>query len=165
MFVEERRRGIYDVDAHTPSTITSHAPGYIDQGHELIVGLQTSSPLRRAIMPNGGLRTVQAGLSAYGFSLDPTVQTIFSQYRKTFSVQVASAYYAVLGNRDAVRNNYLNLESSRKNAERPQSYPQATAGSLTDSRCALTLRKPAKERPDARGQHHDDPKCIASTLQ
>ncbi|NMO57266.1 formate C-acetyltransferase [Actinoplanes sp. TBRC 11911] len=94
MFVEERRRGIYDVDAHTPSTITSHAPGYIDRGHELIVGLQTSSPLRRAIMPNGGLRMVQAGLAAYGFSLDPTVQTIFSQYRKTHNDGVFDAYPA-----------------------------------------------------------------------
>jgi formate C-acetyltransferase len=94
MFVEERRRGIYDVDTHTPSTITSHAPGYIDHDHELIVGLQTSSPLRRAIMPNGGLRMVQAGLTAYGFNLDPTVRTIFSQYRKTHNDGVFDAYPA-----------------------------------------------------------------------
>src|SRR3954452_4352236 len=83
MFVQERRRGIYDVDAHTPSTITSHAPGYIDRDHELIVGVQTSAPLRRAIMPQGGLRMVQAGLAAYGYELDPAVRTIFSAYRKT----------------------------------------------------------------------------------
>src|SRR4051812_48377694 len=94
MFPEEQRRGIYDVDAHTPSTITSHAPGYLDRDHELIVGLQTSSPLRRAIMPNGGLRMVQAGLTAYGFSLDPTVKTIFSQYRKTHNDGVFDAYPA-----------------------------------------------------------------------
>src|SRR4051794_37706752 len=92
MFVEERRRGIYDVDAHTPSTITSHAPGYIDRDHELIVGLQTSAPLRRAIMPNGGLRMVQNGLAAYGFSLDFTVRTIYSQYRKTHNDGVFDAY-------------------------------------------------------------------------
>jgi len=92
MFPEERRRGIYDVDTHTPSTITSHAPGWIDRDHELIVGLQTSSPLRRAIMPNGGLRMVQAGLAAYGFSLDPSVKTIFSQYRKTHNDGVFDAY-------------------------------------------------------------------------
>src|SRR4051794_37741016 len=54
MFPEERERGIYDVDANTPSTITSHAPGYIDRDTELIVGLQTDAPLRRAIIPNGG---------------------------------------------------------------------------------------------------------------
>ncbi|HEX5203836.1 formate C-acetyltransferase [Paractinoplanes rhizophilus] len=94
MFAEERRRGIYDVDAHTPSTITSHAPGYIDRDHELIVGLQTSAPLRRAIMPSGGLRMVQNGLAAYGYSLDSTVRTIFSQYRKTHNDGVFDAYPA-----------------------------------------------------------------------
>nr|WP_221380755.1 formate C-acetyltransferase [Actinoplanes polyasparticus] len=94
MFVEERRRGIYDVDTHTPSTITAHEPGYLDQDHELIVGLQTSAPLRRAIMPNGGLRMVEAGLKAYGFRLDPTVKTIFSQYRKTHNDGVFDAYPA-----------------------------------------------------------------------
>jgi formate C-acetyltransferase len=92
MFVEERRRGIYDVDAHTPSTITSHAPGYLDKDHELIVGLQTSAPLRRAIMPNGGLRMVQNGLAAYGYSLDSAVRTIYSQYRKTHNDGVFDAY-------------------------------------------------------------------------
>jgi formate C-acetyltransferase len=74
MFVEERRRGIYDVDPHTPSSITSHAPGYIDRDHELIVGLQTSAPLRRAIMPAGGLRTEQSGQAAYGYRLDSMVR-------------------------------------------------------------------------------------------
>src|SRR3954452_4784393 len=92
MFVEERRRGIYDVDAHTPSTITSHAPGYLDKDHELIVGLQTSAPLRRAIMPDGGLRMVQNGLAAPGYSLDPTVRTTYSQYRKTPNDGVFHAY-------------------------------------------------------------------------
>lgn len=94
LFEEERRRGIFDVDAHTPSTITAHAPGYIDKDYELIVGLQTSAPLRRAIMPNGGLRMVQAGLAAYGYSLDSTVRTIFSQYRKTHNDGVFDAYPA-----------------------------------------------------------------------
>ncbi|MGW3894086.1 formate C-acetyltransferase [Micromonospora profundi] len=94
MFVEERRRGVYDVDAHTPSTITSHEPGYLDRDHELIVGLQTSAPLRRAIMPNGGLRMVEAGLRAYGFTPDPAVQTIFSRYRKTHNDGVFDAYPA-----------------------------------------------------------------------
>ena len=94
MFPDERARGIYDVDAHTPSSITSHEPGWIDRDHELIVGLQTSAPLRRAIMPNGGLRMVEAGLKAYGFSLDPTVHKIFSQYRKTHNGGVFDAYPA-----------------------------------------------------------------------
>ncbi|MGC5382691.1 formate C-acetyltransferase [Micromonospora sp. DT68] len=94
MFVEERRRGVYDVDPHTPSTITSHEPGYLDRDHELIVGLQTDAPLRRAIMPNGGLRMVEAGLKAYGFTPDPAVQTIFSRYRKTHNDGVFDAYPA-----------------------------------------------------------------------
>jgi len=59
-----------------PASITSHAPGYIDAEHELIVGLQTDAPLRRAIMPNGGLRMVQQGLAAYGYTLDPAVAEI-----------------------------------------------------------------------------------------
>ena len=54
--LEERATsgGVLDVDAATPSTITAHAPGYIDRERELIVGLQTDAPLKRAIMPNGG---------------------------------------------------------------------------------------------------------------
>ncbi|MET0492430.1 MAG: formate C-acetyltransferase [Actinoplanes sp.] len=94
MFVEERRRGIYDVDTHTPSTITAHEPGYIDRAHELIVGLQTNAPLRRAIMPAGGLRMVEAGLKAYGYTLDPAVHAIFSRYRKTHNDGVFDAYPA-----------------------------------------------------------------------
>src|SRR5690349_2133318 len=94
MLAEERRRGIYDVDAHTPSTIIAHEPGYLDRDHELIVGLQTSAPLRRAIMSAGGLRMVQNGLAAYGYSLDPAVRTIFGQYRKTHNDGVFDAYPA-----------------------------------------------------------------------
>jgi formate C-acetyltransferase len=92
LFPEERRRGVYDVDASTPSTITSHAPGYIDRGRELIVGLQTDAPLKRAIMPNGGLRMVEAGLAAYGRTLDPRVREIFTTYRKTHNDGVFDAY-------------------------------------------------------------------------
>lgn len=92
MFVEERRRGIYDVDAATPSTITAHAPGYIDKERELIVGLQTDAPLRRAIMPNGGLRMVENALAAYGYDADPQVHRIFSNYRKTHNDAVFDAY-------------------------------------------------------------------------
>ena len=94
MFPEERARGIYDADTRTPASITSHAPGYIDREHELIVGLQTDAPLRRAIMPNGGLRMVEKGLAAYGYTLDPAVSEIFTRYRKTHNDGVFDAYPA-----------------------------------------------------------------------
>ena len=67
-------RGIYDVDPATPASITAFAPGYIDEDKELIVGLQTDAPLKRAIMPNGGLRMVEAGLTSYGYHVDPLVR-------------------------------------------------------------------------------------------
>ncbi len=94
MFPDERARGVYDVDTHTPASITSHAPGFIDGEHELIVGLQTEAPLRRAIMPNGGLRMVESGLAAYGYTLDPAVREIFTRYRKTHNDGVFDAYPA-----------------------------------------------------------------------
>jgi formate C-acetyltransferase len=92
MFVEERRCGIYDVDPATPGSITSHPPGYIDRDTELIVGLQTDAPLRRAILPNGGYRMVESGLKAYGFTPDPAVTEIFTKYRKTHNDGVFDAY-------------------------------------------------------------------------
>ena len=81
MFPAEREKGVYDVDAHTPSTITSHAPGYIDEANELIVGLQTDAPLKRAIMPNGGYRMVENALKTYGYEPDADVRKIFTTYR------------------------------------------------------------------------------------
>lgn len=92
MFPQERERGIHDVDTHTPASITAHAPGYIDRDRELIVGLQTDAPLRRAIMPFGGLRMVENGLKAYGYELDPVVKEIFTRYRKTHNAAVFDAY-------------------------------------------------------------------------
>jgi formate C-acetyltransferase len=92
MFPEERERGIYDVDVHTPSTITSHAPGYIDRELELVVGLQTDAPLRRAIMPNGGWRMVANALKTYGYEPDPVVEKIFTTYRKTHNDGVFDVY-------------------------------------------------------------------------
>ena len=92
MFPEERARGVYDVDATTPSTITSHAPGYIDQDRELIVGLQTDAPLKRAIMPFGGWRMVAKALETYGYEVDPSLERIFTTYRKTHNQGVFDVY-------------------------------------------------------------------------
>ena len=92
MFPAERVRGVHDVDATTPSTITSHAPGYIDRDAELIVGLQTDAPLKRAIMPNGGWRMVEKSLQTYGYEPDPTVRKIFTTYRKTHNDGVFDVY-------------------------------------------------------------------------
>ncbi|WCN04097.1 formate C-acetyltransferase [Streptomyces sp. M92] len=92
LFPEERRKGVLDVDTATPSTITSHAPGYIDRERELIVGLQTDRPLKRAVIPAGGLRVVESGLRAYGYEPDPFVTKVFGTYRKTHNDGVLDAY-------------------------------------------------------------------------
>ena len=92
MFPEEREKGVYDVDAKTPSTITSHAPGYISEDDQVIVGLQTDAPLKRAIMPNGGWRMVETSLKTYGYDIDPVVKDIFTKYRKTHNAGVFDAY-------------------------------------------------------------------------
>jgi len=92
MFPAERAKGVYDVDASTPSTITSHAPGYIDRDNEVVVGLQTDAPLKRAIMPNGGYRMVLNSLETYGYEPDPVVTEIFTKYRKTHNDGVFDVY-------------------------------------------------------------------------
>ena len=68
--------------------------GYIDRPNEIIVGLQTEAPLKRAIMPNGGFRMVLSALKAYGYAPDPQVVEIFSKYRKTHNQAVFDAYTA-----------------------------------------------------------------------
>lgn len=93
LFVEERKKGVLDV-SQVPSSITSHAPGYIDRPNEIIVGLQTEAPLKRAIMPNGGFRMVLSALKAYGYDPDPKVVETFSKYRKTHNEAVFDAYTA-----------------------------------------------------------------------
>ena len=91
LFVEERKKGVLDV-SQIPSSITAHPPGYIDKDNEVIVGLQTEAPLKRAIMPNGGLRMVLSSLEAYKYTPDPHVVEAFSKYRKTHNEGVFDAY-------------------------------------------------------------------------
>src|SRR5688572_20892131 len=70
LFLEERRKGVLDI-SQIPSSITAHAPGYIDRENEVIFGLQTEAPLKRAIMPTGGFRMVLNALKTYGYEPDP----------------------------------------------------------------------------------------------
>ncbi|HYV82223.1 MAG TPA: formate C-acetyltransferase [Pyrinomonadaceae bacterium] len=91
LFLEERRKGVLDI-SQIPSSITAHAPGYIDRDNELIVGLQTDAPLKRAIMPNGGFRMIVNALKTYGYEPDPHVVEAFTKYRKTHNDAVFDAY-------------------------------------------------------------------------
>jgi len=88
----ENEKGILDAETHTPSTIVSYGPGYINKSLEQIVGLQTDKPLKRGIMPSGGLRVVKKALEGYGYTLDSAVEKTFSTYRKTHNDGVFSAY-------------------------------------------------------------------------
>jgi len=89
---QEREKGVLDVDTKVPTSITAHAAGYIDRDLEQIVGLQTDRPLKRAIMPFGGIRVVKAGLEAYGYQLDRQTEEIFTKYRKTHNDGVFDVY-------------------------------------------------------------------------
>jgi formate C-acetyltransferase len=91
LFIEERKKGVLDI-SQVPGSITAHPPGYIDRNAEIIVGLQTDAPLKRAIMPNGGLRMVLSALKAYGYAPNPQVVEAFTKYRKTHNDAVFDAY-------------------------------------------------------------------------
>jgi formate C-acetyltransferase len=91
LFVKEREKGVLDV-SQIPTSITAHDAGYIDKDNEVIVGLQTDAPLKRAIFPNGGWRMVETSLKAYNFPIDPKVKEIFTKYRKTHNDGVFDAY-------------------------------------------------------------------------
>lgn len=90
--VENKTHEPYDFDTSNPSTVTSHAAGYIEQPLEKIVGLQTDAPLRRAIMPFGGIKMVEGSCKVYGRELDPEVKKIFTEYRKTHNQGVFDVY-------------------------------------------------------------------------
>ena len=84
--------GVLDIDTKTISTVSSHDAGYIDKDLEDIVGLQTDEPLKRAIMPFGGIRIVEKSCEAYGRKVDDKVEEIFHKYRKTHNDGVYSVY-------------------------------------------------------------------------
>ena len=91
-FAEERKKGVLAVDVKTPSNLLAHKAGYIDRENEVIVGLQTDQPFKRAIFPYGGLRMVEAGIKAAGFEPDPLVHEAFTKYRKSHNDGVFDAY-------------------------------------------------------------------------
>lgn len=93
LFKKERDNGgTLDVDTKTVSAIDAYKPGYIDKEKEVVVGFQTDEPLKRAIMPYGGIRMVESSCKAYGFELDNEVKEIFTKYRKTHNQGVFDAY-------------------------------------------------------------------------
>ncbi|MCL2386203.1 MAG: formate C-acetyltransferase [Defluviitaleaceae bacterium] len=89
---QENAKGILDVETKVPSSVVSHGPGYINQSVEKIVGLQTDKPLKRGIMPKGGIRVIQSALKAYGYELDPSVEEIYTHHRKAHNDGVFDAY-------------------------------------------------------------------------
>jgi formate C-acetyltransferase len=94
LFKEERSKGILDVTTDIGASITAYGPGYILKDQELIVGLQTDKPLKRAIMPFSGIRMVETGLNAYGYELDPKLKEAFSRYRKDHNQGTFDCYNA-----------------------------------------------------------------------
>ena len=89
---ENRTHAPIDFDTSLPSTITSHDAGYIDQDLEKIVGLQTEKPLKRALIPFGGIRMIEGSCTTYGRELDPQTKKIFTDYRKTHNQGVFDVY-------------------------------------------------------------------------
>lgn len=89
---ERDNGGVLDVDVNTPSTITSHQPGYLDQSKEQIVGVQTDAPFKRSIQPFGGIRMMIDACEAYGFEMPQGVIDIFTNIRKTHNQGVFDAY-------------------------------------------------------------------------
>ena len=89
---ERENGGVLDADCKTPSAVNAYEAGYIDKDLEEIVGLQTDAPLKRAIMPNGGIRIVEKSAEAYGFKVDPETEYIYHNLRKTHNDGVFQVY-------------------------------------------------------------------------
>ena len=89
---EERKKRILDIDTDTPADIDAFKPGYICEDDDVIVGLQTDAPLKRAMMPNGGWRMVETAIHEAGMEYNPEVKKIFTKYRKTHNDAVFDIY-------------------------------------------------------------------------
>ena len=88
----ERKNRVYDVDTHTPAEIDAFPAGYISDDDNVIVGLQTDVPLKRAMMPNGGWRMVETAIREAGKEPDENIKKIFTEYRKTHNDAVFDIY-------------------------------------------------------------------------
>ena len=92
LFAKERANGgVLDIDTETVSSLCSYAPGYVDRDNELIVGLQTDSPLKRGVNPFGGIRMARQACEAYGYKLSDKIEEEF-QFRTTHNDGVFRAY-------------------------------------------------------------------------
>ena len=80
---EREAGGVLDMDTRVISTITSHGPGYLNKELEKIVGLQTDKPLKRALMPYGGIRMAEKACKDNGYEIDPEIKEFFTTHRKT----------------------------------------------------------------------------------
>ena len=92
---ERAKGGVLDEEADVVSGLTAYGPGYIDESLkdlEKVVGLQTDKPLKRAFMPYGGIRMAEEALSTYGYTPNPELHKIFTEYHKTHNQAVFDAY-------------------------------------------------------------------------
>ena len=89
---ERENGGVLDMDTETVSTITSHGPGYLNEDLEKVVGVQTDKPFNRSLQPFGGIRMAKSACEAYGYQLNPEIERIFTDYRKTHNQGVFDAY-------------------------------------------------------------------------
>lgn len=92
LMVKEQKEGVLDADSELVSSIVSHGPGYIDKELERIVGLQTDAPLKRSMMPFGGVRMAQKALESNGFGFSDKTKEAFAAIRKTHNDGVFDAY-------------------------------------------------------------------------
>lgn len=89
---EREKGGVLDMDTETVSTITSHGPGYLNEDLEKVVGVQTDKPFNRSMQPYGGIRMAKQACEAYGYHLNPELERIFTEFRKTHNQGVFDAY-------------------------------------------------------------------------
>ncbi|MFJ5715244.1 formate C-acetyltransferase [Neobacillus sp. NPDC093127] len=89
---ERENGGVLDMDTETVSSITSHGPGYLNEELEKVVGVQTDKPFNRSMQPFGGVRMAKAACEAYGYELNPEIERIFTEFRKTHNQGVFDAY-------------------------------------------------------------------------